>query len=411
MNVCEYSHLPNVTHVLPRIDNAAKDENPKCWPACCRITRRGNGLVEVEGVEDLGKNDNVVNENVQGNVGNVIVNGNRFCPSHEMQKLEFELWNHATVGVGHAAYTNKFWLAIEPKSMQKVVQISGALTDEAVRNVTIKNVDKRGNVGEPSKDRNGRNDNKRTRTINAFATTVNPIGRENTGTWPKCTTCNSNQAPGRPCRTCYNCNRPGYLAKDCRSVPRNVNHANAKNPHVRACYECGSTDHVRPAYPRWNTVQGPGGSKFKWNSLYRLYHSKCGNHTSTRGACLNPSCSCEGVFLCANGFGPTHPLSKFIDSKPLQSTSPPGEDPLVVRNIIFYERPPGKTYTIKKENPYYIAKRIESVTKSDVMALPYGMLLTRLYEHVRTTHLYAISDIRHLVDHVMLPLTEGRALV
>ncbi|GJX42680.1 hypothetical protein Tco_0257670 [Tanacetum coccineum] len=59
---------------------------------------------------------------------------------------------------------------------------------------------------------------------------------------------------------------------------------------------------------------------------------------------------------------------------------------------------------------YYIAKRIESVTKSDVMALPYGMLLTRLYEHVRTTHPYAISDIRHLVDHVMLPLTEGRAL-
>ncbi|GJY03675.1 hypothetical protein Tco_0369615 [Tanacetum coccineum] len=26
-----------------------------------------------------------------------------FYPSHEMQKLEFELWNHAMVGVGHAA--------------------------------------------------------------------------------------------------------------------------------------------------------------------------------------------------------------------------------------------------------------------------------------------------------------------
>ncbi|GKC06034.1 hypothetical protein Tco_0997644, partial [Tanacetum coccineum] len=25
-----------------------------------------------------------------------------FCPSHEMQKLEFELWNHAMVGAGHA---------------------------------------------------------------------------------------------------------------------------------------------------------------------------------------------------------------------------------------------------------------------------------------------------------------------
>ncbi|GJV39194.1 putative reverse transcriptase domain-containing protein [Tanacetum coccineum] len=145
--------------------------------------------------------------------------------------------------------------------MQKAMQISGALTDEAVRNGTIKKVEKRGNVGEPSKDRNGRDDNKRTRTVNAFATTVNPVGRENTGTWPKCTTCNSYHAPGGPCRTCYNCNRPGHLAKDCRSVPRNVNPVNARNPPVRACYECGSTDHVRPACPRWNRVQGPGGNR------------------------------------------------------------------------------------------------------------------------------------------------------
>ncbi|GKE79644.1 putative reverse transcriptase domain-containing protein, partial [Tanacetum coccineum] len=60
--------------------------------------------------------------------------------------------------------------------------ISGALTDEAMRNGSIKKVEKKGNVGEPSKDRSGRDDNKRTRTRNAFATTVNPVGRENTET-------------------------------------------------------------------------------------------------------------------------------------------------------------------------------------------------------------------------------------
>ncbi|GJV93236.1 reverse transcriptase domain-containing protein [Tanacetum coccineum] len=49
--------------------------------------------------------------------------------------------------------------------------------------------------------------------------------------------------------------------RDCRSVPRNVNPANARNPPVRTCYECGSTDHVRPACPRWNRVQGPGGNR------------------------------------------------------------------------------------------------------------------------------------------------------
>ncbi|GJU86100.1 putative reverse transcriptase domain-containing protein [Tanacetum coccineum] len=295
------------------------------------------------------QNGYVVNENVQGNVRNVIVNGNRLGCSykeflacnpkeyygkggvvalthwiekmefvhdisgcsidqkvkytagsfvskaltcHEMQKLEYELWNHAMAGAGHAAYTDRYHElarlvphlvtpesrmieryvyglalqirgmveATEPKSMQKAMQISGALTDEAVRNGTIKKVEKRGNVGEPSKDRNGRDDNKRTRNVNAFATTMNPIGRENMGTWPKCTTCNSYHAPSGPCRTCYNCNRPGHLAKDCRSVPRNVNPANARNLPVRACYECGSTNHVRPACSRWNRVQGPGGN-------------------------------------------------------------------------------------------------------------------------------------------------------
>ncbi|GJS16601.1 putative reverse transcriptase domain-containing protein [Tanacetum coccineum] len=255
-------------------------------------------LAQVSNQGNVGnQNGNVVNENVQGNVGNVIVNGNRvgcsykeflacnpkeydgkggvvaltrwiekmesvhdmsgcsidqkvkytagsfvskaltwwnsqirtlsrevavsmswndfkcmmiqeFCPSHEMQKLESELWNHAMVGAGHAAYTDRFHelarlvphlvtpesrmieryvyglapqirgmvAATEPKTMQKAVQISGALTDEAVRNGSIKKVEKRGNVGETSKDKNGRDDNKRTRTGNVFATTVNPVG-------------------------------------------------------------------------------------------------------------------------------------------------------------------------------------------------------------------------------------------
>ncbi|GJX13556.1 putative reverse transcriptase domain-containing protein [Tanacetum coccineum] len=110
-----------------------------------------------------------------------------YCPSHEMQKLESELWNHAMVGAGHAAYTDRFHeLArlvphlVTPKSRM----IESALTDEAVRNGSIKKVEKRGNVGEPSKDRSRRDDNKRTRTGNVFATTVNPVGRENTGTCP-----------------------------------------------------------------------------------------------------------------------------------------------------------------------------------------------------------------------------------
>nr|GFD19123.1 hypothetical protein [Tanacetum cinerariifolium] len=65
--------------------------------------------------------------------------------------------------------------ATELKTMQKAVQISGVLNDEAVRNESIKKVEKKGNMGEPSKDKNGRDDNKRTRTRNAFATTGKPF--------------------------------------------------------------------------------------------------------------------------------------------------------------------------------------------------------------------------------------------
>ncbi|GJR14034.1 pentatricopeptide repeat-containing protein [Tanacetum coccineum] len=243
-------------------------------------------LAQVSNQGNVGnQNGNVVNENIQENVGNggaivltrwiekmefvhdmigcsidqkVKYTAGSFVGkdlTHEMQKLESELWNHVIVGAGHVAYTDRYVYglapqirgmvaATEPKTIQKAVQISGALIDEAVINGSIKKVEKRENVGEPSKDKNGRDDNKRTRTGNAFATTVNPIGRENTGTWPKCTICNSYHAPGGPCRTCFNCNRTGHLAKDCRGVPRNVNPVNARNPTVKACYECGSTDHV-----------------------------------------------------------------------------------------------------------------------------------------------------------------------
>ncbi|GKE12511.1 putative reverse transcriptase domain-containing protein [Tanacetum coccineum] len=158
---------------------------------------------------------------------------------HEMQKLESELWNHVMVGAGHAAYIDRFH-----ELARLVPHLVTPESRMIKRNGSIKKVVKRENVGEPSKDKNGRDDNKRTSIGNAFATTVNPVGRENMGTWPKCTTCNSYYAPDEPCRICYNCNRPGHLARDYRGVSRNVNHVNARNPTVRACYECGSTDHV-----------------------------------------------------------------------------------------------------------------------------------------------------------------------
>ncbi|GKF14617.1 hypothetical protein Tco_0056079 [Tanacetum coccineum] len=49
-----------------------------------------------------------------------------------------------------------------------------------------------------------------------------------------------------------------------------------------------------------------------------------------------------------------------------------------------------------------------SVTQSSDMTLPYAMLLTRLYKHVRANHPYALSNDFQLVDHVMIPLSNKR---
>ncbi|GKA59362.1 putative reverse transcriptase domain-containing protein [Tanacetum coccineum] len=181
--------------------------------------------------------------------------------THWIEKMESV---HDMSGCGDNQKSEKSFVLVNV--LLKVVEVGTALWNQhhggpagcdILIGLTGMNPDKRGNEGEPSKDRNGRDDNKRTMTGNAFATTANPVRREYTGTAPKCTACNYHHSPETPCRTCFNCNRPGHFAKDCRVVPRNVNPINARNLTARACYECGSTDYVKAACLRLNRAQRP----------------------------------------------------------------------------------------------------------------------------------------------------------
>ncbi|GJU44703.1 putative reverse transcriptase domain-containing protein [Tanacetum coccineum] len=140
------------------------------------------------------------------NVGNVIVNGNQVgCSYKEFLACNLKEYDRC---MANAYKSIGMVAATEPKTIQKAVQISGALTDEAVRNGSIRRKREYGYLAQ------------------VYHLQLLPCTR-------------------RPCCTCFNCNRPGHLAKDCRVVPRNVNLVNARNLTVREWYECGSTDHDR----------------------------------------------------------------------------------------------------------------------------------------------------------------------
>nr|GFA48061.1 reverse transcriptase domain-containing protein [Tanacetum cinerariifolium] len=218
------------------------------------------------------------------------------CPNNEMQKLETEFCCHAMVGAGHAAYTDRFHElarlvphlvtlenkrieryiyglalqihtiqpATEPTIIQSVVLKVGMLTDEAIRNGSLrKNTKKRGNGRELSRNENVRDDNKRSRTGREFSITTNPTRKEYTGTTPKCINCSFHHNLEMPYRKCTNYNYLRNISKDCRAGPRMVILVNARNPTTtrEACFECNVTGHYKAACPRLNRAPRQGGNR------------------------------------------------------------------------------------------------------------------------------------------------------
>ncbi|GKF11461.1 reverse transcriptase domain-containing protein, partial [Tanacetum coccineum] len=219
-----------------------------------------------------------------------------YCPNNKMQKLETEFWGHTMVGAGHAAYTDRFHelarlvphlvtpktkrieryiyglapqirrmvAATEPPTIQSAILKAEVLTDEAVRNGSLKKSgEKRGDGGEPSKGGDVKGDNKRARNEKVFAMITNPVKKDYMGSATKCTNCTFHHYPETPCRMYTNCNRLGHFAKDCRAGPKIVTQLNARNPIATrgACYEYGGTDHCKSACPKLNRAPGQRGNR------------------------------------------------------------------------------------------------------------------------------------------------------
>nr|GEV98793.1 hypothetical protein [Tanacetum cinerariifolium]GEW42314.1 hypothetical protein [Tanacetum cinerariifolium] len=152
-----------------------------------------------------------------------------FYPSNKIEKLESEFWNHSMVGADQAGYTDRFQeleklvphlvtpkakrvtryinglpsqirgilRATQPATIQAAILTAGILTDEAVRSGTLTK------VGEKRKERD--------KAI--------PLRRER-GNFPRCAKSKGFHAENGPCKVCYNCQRQGHMAKDCRNRGR-----------------------------------------------------------------------------------------------------------------------------------------------------------------------------------------------
>ncbi|GJZ10961.1 putative polyprotein [Tanacetum coccineum] len=207
-----------------------------------------------------------------------------FCPSHEMQKLETELWNHAMVGAGHAAYTDSVG--------QPIAESRGGGTGERVgrgrkgrgpmggNDEHVEELNGQGNDQEEGANRNVEGVNRGVRGAPDFSMIIaQQLFHELARLVPHLVTLESRKieryvyglAP--QIREMVAATEPktmqkavqifGHFAKDCRVVPRNVNPVNVRNPTParRACHKCGSIDHLKPACLRLNRAQGPGGNR------------------------------------------------------------------------------------------------------------------------------------------------------
>ncbi|GJQ91289.1 putative reverse transcriptase domain-containing protein [Tanacetum coccineum] len=203
-----------------------------------------------------------------------------FCPSNEIEKLEGEFCNHSMVGADHARYTDRFHelaklvphlVTPEAKRVTRYINgftshvrgmlratqpvtilTAGILTDEAVCSGTFaKAGEKRKERDEASKSESVGKDEKKAKGGRGFVAAV-PPRREN-GNFPKC----------------------ARHAEPIRAVrPRDGQ---------RACYECGSLDHLRPNYPKWN--RGRNQSR---NQLALVGNRNTrGNENRARGRAFN----------------------------------------------------------------------------------------------------------------------------
>nr|GEW76987.1 hypothetical protein [Tanacetum cinerariifolium] len=115
---------------------------------------------------------------------------------------------------------------------------------------------------ESSKQSGERNDNKRAKVSKRFVASTT-YRNEYVGSLPKCAKCLAHHPKDRPCLVCFNCQKPGHIARNCRSPIKEVAPINAVKGGYEpgTCYERGGRKHYRNTCLKLNLAPGQVGNR------------------------------------------------------------------------------------------------------------------------------------------------------
>ncbi|GKE66992.1 putative reverse transcriptase domain-containing protein [Tanacetum coccineum] len=175
--------------------------------------------------------------------------------------------------------------ATQPTTIQSAILKAEILTDEAIRCGTLtRSSEKRKEVEETSKQGGSWKDNKKAKVGKGFELTA-PTIIENVGSYPKCAKCSAYHPESGPCRLCFNCQKPGHFARDCRASVKQVAPVSAVRigNNQRVCYECGSSKHLRNTCPKLNRAPSQTGNRLALEGNRNTRN----NGNQARGRALN----------------------------------------------------------------------------------------------------------------------------